>query len=201
MNSTIRVATANDAEEVKDIYAPYVRDTPISFESTPPTADEMGERIENDHPHLPWLVYEEDGAVLGYAYAGPHRPREAYQWCVDSSVYVREDSHRRGIARGLYTSLLEILRLQGFYNVYAGATLPNPASVGFHESMGFEPVGIYEDVGYKDGSWYDVKWWHRSIRERDPAPEPPLTLAEARADERWNEALAAGESLISAGHR
>lgn len=201
MDPTIRLVQAGDAVDIQKIYAPNVRDSPVSFERTPPSADEIANRIENDHPQLPWLVCEDDGSVVGYAYAGPHRTREAYQWSVDSSVYVHEDCQREGIARGLYISLFEILRLQGFYNVYAGIALPNPASVGFHESMGFEPIGVYKNVGYTNGSWHDVKWWHRTITEHAAHPEPPLNLSEIRTDEGWNAALAAGQSSIRADRR
>lgn len=201
MDPTIRLVTSGDAEEIQKIYEPHVRNSSVSFERTPPTTEEMIHRIENDHQHLPWLVCEIDGTVIGYAYAGPHRTRYAYQWSVDSSVYVHEGSQRTGIARGLYISLFEILRLQGFYNVYAGIALPNPASVGFHESMGFEPIGVYENVGYTNGAWHDVKWWHRSIGEHAAHPEPPLSLSEVRTDEEWNASLTAGESEIRAERR
>ena len=96
--------------------------------------------------------------MVGYAYAGRHRSREAYQWSVEVSVYVAENQHRRGVGRALYTSLVECLRLQGFFHAYAGITLPNPASVGLHESLGFQPVGVYKDVGYKLGQWHTVGW-------------------------------------------
>ena len=201
MKSTIRLASVDDAEEIQAIYEPHVRDSAVSFELTPPSAETIEQRIHDTIESHPWLVCERDSEVAGYAYAGPHRSREAYQWAVESSVYVHQDHQRAGVARGLYESLFEVLKLQGFQNVYAGTTLPNPASERFHEAMGFKSIGVYEKVGYKNGDWHDVKWSQRSLGERDPAPESPLTLAEARADERWNEALAAGESLISAGHR
>jgi L-amino acid N-acyltransferase YncA len=191
MESTIRLVNTEDAEEIQTIYVPHIRDSAVSFEFDPPTTEEMIHRIEEDHPHLPWLVCESD-AILGYAYAGPHRGRDAYQWSVDSSVYVREEYQRNGIARGLYTSLFEILRLQGFYNVYAGATLPNPASVGFHESIGFEPIGVYESVGFKDGDWHDVRWWHKLLDEYPASPAPPMTVQEAQQREGWDDAITTG---------
>ena len=121
----------------------------------------------------PWLVWEEDGRVLGYAYASGHRARAAYQWCVEVSVYVHPDARRGGIARRLYTELFERLREQGFYNAYAGITLPNPASVGFHEAMGFRPIGVYPKIGYKFGRWHDVGWWSLRLRDDDEEPAPP----------------------------
>lgn len=196
MKQTIRLSIEDDAEEIQTIYAPYVCQSVVSFEFDPPTIDEMSHRIKNDHPQHPWVVCEYEGRILGYAYAGPHRTRDAYRWSVDSSAYVREEYHRNGIARGLYTSLFEILRLQGFYNVFAGITLPNPASIGFHESMGFEPIGVYENVGFKDGDWHDVKWWHKQLQTHPSSPPSPLTVREAQHREEWDDAITAGLSSI-----
>lgn len=134
--------------------------------------------------------------MIGYAYAGPHRSREAYQWAVESSVYVSQDHQRAGVARGLYESLFAVLELQGFQNVCAGTTLPNPASVRFHEAMGFESIGVYEKIGYKNGNWHDVKWSQRSLGKHTIAPDPPLRISEAREREQWQEALATGQSSI-----
>ena len=176
--ATIRLASPEDSTECQEIYAPYVRDTPISFELTPPTAETVENRIERTLDTLPWLIFESGDDILGYAYAGQYRARAAYQWVVESSVYVDGDHHRRGIACGLYTSLFEILRLQGYFAVLAGMTLPNPSSVEFHRAMGFEPIGVYEDIGYKDGQWYDVEWMQRQLRPPADDPEPPVSLRE-----------------------
>ena len=140
--SSIRLATARDAAPVAAIYAPNVTETVISFESEPPDEASMRRRIEATLGRYPWLVCERWGRVLGYAYAGAHGSRAAYRWSVDVSVYVHAEAHRTGVGRALYASLFAALRLQGFYNAYAGATLPNPASVGLHEAMGFRPVGV-----------------------------------------------------------
>jgi len=195
--ATIRLATERDAEQVAEIYAPNVTDTVISFELEPPGADEMRRRIEVTLQRYPWLVCEDhDGRVLGYAYAGAHRSRAAYQWSVDVSVYVHEEARRRGVGRALYSSLFGVLDLQGFYNAYAGATLPNPASVGLHESVGFQPVGVYRGVGYKLGAWHDVVWWHLPIRERVADPYPPASLSSVLGSEEWDAAIAIGLSLL-----
>src|SRR3712207_5676700 len=190
--SSIRLATERDAEEIASIYAPNVTDTIISFESEPPTADEMCLRIEGTLERYPWLVCERRGRVLGYAYAGAHGSRAAYRWSVDVSVYVRAGAQRMGVGRALYTSLFAALTLQGFYNAYAGATLPNPASVGLHEAVGFRPVGVYRGVGYKMGAWHDVRWWELSLRERVIDPDPPLDLSQVKGSEGWDAALARG---------
>jgi L-amino acid N-acyltransferase YncA len=194
--SSIRLATERDAEEIAAIYAPNVTDTIISFESEPPTADEMRLRIEGTLERYPWLVCEYRGRLLGYAYAGAHGSRAAYRWSVDVSVYVHEEAHRTGVGRALYTSLFAALDLQGFYNAYAGATLPNPASVGLHESVGFRPVGVYRGVGYKLGAWHDVGWWQLPLRERVADPDPPADLPSVLGSEGWEAALASGLPLL-----
>jgi L-amino acid N-acyltransferase YncA len=188
----IRLATGQDAAQIAELYAPLVQDTIISFEVEPPTADEMRRRIEKTLERLPWLVFERGGRVAGYAYAAKHGSRAAYRWSVDVSIYVHESERRTGVGRALYRSLFAVLVLQGFYNAYAGVTLPNPASVGLHEAVGFQPVGIYRGVGYKFGAWHDVGWWQLSLRERTATPKPPVELPSVRGAEGWNAALASG---------
>ena len=195
--ATIRLATERDAEQIAAIYAPNVTYTIISFELEPPTAEEMRRRIEFTLQRYPWLVCERhDGRILGYAYAGAHGSRAAYRWSVDVSVYVHEEARRMGVGRGLYASLFAALVLQGFYNAYAGATLPNPASVGLHESVGFRPVGVYRGVGYKLGAWHDVVWWHLPLRERVVDPDPPAELPWVVGSEEWDAALTSGLSFL-----
>lgn len=194
MDPTIRLATEDDAGAVAAIYGPVVEETAITFEVDPPTGAEMGERIAETLPRFPWLVCEREGEVIGYA--GGHRKRAAYRWSADVSVYVAAGARRARVGRGLYESLLSVLRLQGFVNAYAGITLPNPASVGLHESLGFEPVGVYEDVGYKHGAWHDVGWWHLPLADHVPAPDPPLALPEVRGADGWDVALSAGEAAL-----
>jgi L-amino acid N-acyltransferase YncA len=192
----IRLATERDAEQITAIYAPNVTDTIISFELEPPSADEMRQRIEVTLERYPWLVFERQGRVLGYAYADAHGSRAAYQWSVDVSVYVHKDARRMGVGRALYASLVAALNLQGFYNAYAGAALPNAASVGLHESVGFRPVGVYRGVGYKLGAWHDVGWWHLPLRERVADPNPPADLPSVLGSEEWDAALTNGLPLL-----
>ncbi len=195
-SAVIRLATERDAEQIAAIYAPNVTDTIISFEFEPPTADEMRRRIEVTLQRYPWLVCERQGRVLGYAYAAAHSSRAAYQWSVDVSVYVHEEARRTGVGRALYASLFAALELQGFYNAYAGATLPNPASVGLHEAMGFRSVGVYREVGYKMGAWHDVVWWHLPLRERVADPDPPADLPSVLGSGEWDAALKRGLPLL-----
>jgi phosphinothricin acetyltransferase len=199
MAGHIRLATPADAAAVQAIYAPYVLETPISFEMEPPTAAEFARRIAEVIQQYPWLLAEDvKGDVLGYVYASRHAARAAYDWSVDFAVYVAQRAQRRGVGRALYTSLKALLRLQGYYNAYAGITLPNDASVGLHKAVGFELVGVYEHVGYKLGAWHPVSYWSLDLQPLVADPSPPLSLTAAQQDPRWAEALASGEALLRA---
>ncbi len=169
----IRAVTASDADEIAAIYAPIVRDTAISFETEPPTSAEIGSRIAHIAKRFPWLVAEVDGRVAGYAYACPHRDRAAYRWSVDVTVYVHSDFRRRGVGEALYRDLFHQLRQLGYQSAFAGITLPNPASVGLHESLGFRPIGMYERVGFKHGSWHNTGWWGLAIGDFEDSPREP----------------------------
>ena len=185
-----RLATPADGAAIAAIYRPYVTDAATSFELAPPDGDEMARRIAAGLVLAPWLVCSDDDAqVLGYAYAGRHRDRAAYQWSVDVTVYIHADHHRRGIGRALYLPLLDLLRLQGFYVAHAGITVPNPGSVGLHEALGFEAVGIYPAVGWKLGAWRDVGWWQLPLQPRPPQPAPPLTVEQAQKLPGWSAVL------------
>jgi len=196
MSVTVRVAEPGDATAIRDIYAPVVEDTHVSFETTPPSVEAMRTRLRETLEWFPWLVCEHEDEIVGYAYAGPHNDRPAYQWGVDVSVYVAAQWQRNGIARGLYESLFTLLRRQGYYRAYAVIALPNPASVELHESMGFERVGVYDAAGYKHGEWHDVGHWESTLRSPDPAPDPPTPLEQLRENENIADALRRGESSI-----
>jgi phosphinothricin acetyltransferase len=197
MSAMIRVALPEDAAAILRIYAPIVRETAISFEVEPPTPGEMAQRIATTLPHLPWLVCEQQGEVLGYVYASPHRARAAYQWSVDVTVYIQAQARRTGMGRALYHALFELLSLQGLYTCYAGITLPNLASVGLHEALGFQPVGVYQAVGYKLGAWHDVGWWQRAFQPRPSLPTPPTAFEVLRqTSNAWEAALHAGTQLL-----
>jgi phosphinothricin acetyltransferase len=175
---TIRPADPDrDAAACAEIYAPSVESTPISFELEPPDAAEFARRIAKYSATHQFLVAEVDGEVAGYAYGCPWAERAAYRWSVESSVYIDPRHQGRGLGRALYAELFDRLRAQGFRVVVAGITLPNPASIGLHESVGFEPIGTLRDIGWKDGSWHDVGYWQlflESPGEEEPAkPAPP----------------------------
>ena len=174
-NVLIRLASADDAEGMLAIYAPVVRETAISFELEPPSVEEFRGRIETTLARYPWLACEIDGVVAGYAYASEYKPRAAYRWSVEVTVYVSADFRRRGVGGALYSALFERLRAMGFYNAYAAITLPNDASVGLHESFGFEHLGTMRNVGFKLGEWRDVGWWQMGLRESVGTPGEVLT--------------------------
>ncbi len=190
----IRLAEPTDGMQLQRIYAPVVAATAISFEAEPPTADEMGRRVEATLPSHPWLVAE-DHAVAGYAYASAHGAREAYRWSTNVSIYLREDARGQGLGRALYTALLAILRRQGFHRAYAGITLPNPASVGLHEAMGFTHLGVYHRVGWKLGAWRDVGYWELRLHS-DDGPPRGLTNVTELSPEELRTALEAGETTV-----
>lgn len=178
----LRLATPADANAVGAIYAPYVEETPISFETAMPSGDEMARRIATTLARYPWLVWQEgSGGILAYAYAGPYRARAAYDWSADVTVYVARGAERRGIGRRLYTALLALLTAQGFMRAHAGITLPNPASIGLHEALGFRPVGVHPAVGFKLGRWHDVGWWQRPLAACETPPKPPIALPDLAA--------------------
>lgn len=197
----IRLASTHDADDADDaaacqaIYAPVVAATAISFELEAPTVEEMRRRIGDTlAAGYPWLVLAEAGGVLGYAYAGAHRRRPGYRWSVDVSIYIAPAARRTGAGRRLYASLLALLRLQGFVTAFAGVALPNDASAGLHEAMGFQPVGVYRNAGFKLGRWIDVGWWQLQLQDRPAEPAPPLDLAAAMQLPGWAAALASGDS-------
>ncbi len=196
INKKIRLATESDSASMLEIYAPFVRATVITFEYEVPTVSEFSTRISNILKKYPWLVCEINDTVVGYAYASKFSERPAYDWSVDSSVYIHPSYHRKKIASALYNCLFELLKLQGFYNVYAGVTLSNKKSESFHESFGFKPVGIYHNVGYKFGQWHDVKWFELTIKEHIISPKRPKTIDEIQGTKEFESIISKGLQII-----
>jgi L-amino acid N-acyltransferase YncA len=174
---------ARDAAACAAIYAPFVTETAVSFEEQPPDAAEFATRIERISETHPFLVAVDGQRVIAFAYGSKHRDRGAYRWAADVAVYVAPTSRRTGVGRALYGALLPLLARQGFRVACAGITLPNAASVGLHEAVGFAPVGVYREIGYKLGAWHDVGWWQLQLAPRGedppPVPAPPHPLGGA----------------------
>jgi L-amino acid N-acyltransferase YncA len=170
---TVRAATGRDARACAAIYAPYVTDTAVSFELEPPGAAEVAGRIAAAAARHAWLVLEDAGRVVGFAYGQPFRERAAYRWACETSIYLELGRRRTGGGRALYQALLARLAERGYRQAVAGMTLPNEASEGLHRALGFEPVGVYRRVGWKHGAWHDVAWVQKTIGTgEDPPAEP-----------------------------
>ena len=185
----VRFVEESDAPQIHAIYAPVVTNTAVSFAETPPSVDQMAERIRETRGRYPWLVCERHGVIVGYTCAATFRQRRGYDWTVEVSVYVRPDAQREGIASRLYESLFEVLRLQGFVNAIALITLPNVASVTLHERLGFERVGVLDAIGFKLGAWQDVGWWQMCLQSPASAPRNPKPVREVEMLEGGHAAL------------
>ena len=169
----IRRAEKRDTDRMLEIYAPYVSDTAISFEYAPPAQDAFRQRFDNITSRYPWIVWEEDGQVLGYAYGGMAFERDAYRWDADVSIYVDRNARRKGIGTKLYDALEDMLRKRGYCNLYALITADNEASRRFHEARGYVLEGTLKRSGYKFGKWYDVCWYCLNFPENDPENGDP----------------------------
>ena len=159
----IRVATEADIPAMLALYAPYVENTTITFEYDVPCRNEFTRRFHTITENYPWLVWEEDGAILGYAYASRPFPRAAYSWCVEPSIYLRPEAQGRGIGRKLYTALEEVLKIQGFQVLYAIITQENTNSVAFHEKLGYRTLGVFPNCGFKQGRWLGITWMEKRL--------------------------------------
>ena len=172
----VRLATRDDGDACALIYAPYVTDTAISFAVVPPDGTEMAGRIARTMERTPWVVVEVDGVVRAYAYGTRHRDRAAYDWTVETTVYVDRGFTRAGLGRIAMSAVLAILRLQGAHLAVAGITPPNPGSIGLHEALGFGRVGTFEGIGWKFGAWHGVEWMALELGPRDEPPVPLVPL-------------------------
>ena len=168
MIDEIRAARTSDAAAIRDIYAPFVEATAVTFETEVPSLDVYEAALAD--PLYPWLVLDRAGDVIGYVKASRFHDRPAYAWSVEVAVYLAEGARGSGAGKRLVTAMLDELRDQGYANAFAGIALPNPASVGLFESLGFERCARHKNVGYKLGAWHDVGWWQRAL---GPYPDSP----------------------------
>lgn len=174
----IRMAMLSDAEAILAIYNPYVRETAITFEFDPVPLDIFKERMKKVQAQFPWLVCEQEGRVVGYAYCSQYKERAAFAWDCECTVYLIEEAHRQGIATALYTKLFELVKEQGYYNVYALITFLNDSSVVLHRKFGFTEVGIYQKTGYKMGKWWDLLVMEKRLRTFEEIPKKPRSIQE-----------------------
>ena len=178
MENNIRFATLSDSENILRIYAPYITDTVISFETEIPTVNDFAVRIQNITKQYPFLVYEIDKKIIGYAYASKHRERAAYLYDVDVSIYVSANYHGSGIAYKLYDCLFSLLKELGYINAYAAYTEPNIKSMKFHQKFDFAIIGTHHKTGYKFGKWHDVTWLEKVISKHETKPKKILSIGE-----------------------
>lgn len=176
----LRLANINDAQDILNIYKPYVKNTTITFEYDVPSLDEFKNRISTISENFPYIVCEIDDAIVGYAYASKYGGRAAFNWTVELSIYVNENYHNHKFSHKLYSSLLDILKIQGVYNAYACITIPNEKSKKFHDKFGFNLVGTFTNSGYKFGKWIDVIWMEKNLIDYSLTPEniTPISLIE-----------------------
>ncbi|WP_343084655.1 GNAT family N-acetyltransferase [Blautia producta] len=172
----IRMAEPDDAFTLLGIYEPYVENTCITFEYQVPSLEEFTKRIRETLKKYPYLAAEQNGEIAGYAYASPFKGRPAYDWAVETTVYLKENAKGKGIGRQLYTALEDILRKQNITNANACITYPNPESMGFHKKMGYRIVGHFSKCGYKDGQWRDVVWMEKFLQEHLEKPEAVIPV-------------------------
>lgn len=178
----IRIAVEADVPEILAIYAPYIMNTTITFEYDVPCRKEFLQRFYTITGQFPWLVWEEDGKILGYAYASPPYARAAYRWCAEPSVYLRPEARGRGIGRKLYTALEEILKLQGYQVLYALITEENTDSLHFHEKLGYKISVLFPDCGFKHGRWLGVYWLEKRLKSVEIPKSFPTPFLQLRQD-------------------
>lgn len=178
------MAAPEDAEALLEIYRPYVEKTAVTFEYEVPSAEEFRSRIADVLKKFPYLAAERDGQILGYAYVHPFKERAAYDWAVETSIYVRMGEHGKGIGRRLYKKLEELLARQHITNLNACITYPNPDSIAFHTALGYQKVAHFTKCGYKFGTWYDMIWMEKMLCETHPdRPEPVIPIGQLRFEQ------------------
>lgn len=198
----LRSATLADAAGMLKVYEYYVRTTAATFEYEPPPLSEFASRIEKILPDFPWLVCLYDGEIIGYAYAGKHRERTAYQWSPESTIYIAGQHHGTGIARVMYETLFDLLRQQGYINVYASVLATNVSSNRFHQAMGFTHIGTFSNVGYKLGAWHSNNWYELPLSAHVSMPQPPKKMKDVKHTPAFGQTLnAANRKLSTLGNK
>lgn len=162
----VRTVKLKDANEISEIYNYYILNSIVTFEETPVTVGEMREKIKSINSKLPWIVYEKDQQILGYAYASEWKSRCSYKYSVESTIYLRQGEEKKGVGTSLYTELIERLINIGFHVVIGGISLPNDASIALHEKLGFKKIAHFKEVGYKFENWVDVGYWELMINKK-----------------------------------
>ena len=173
---SIRLAVVQDVPRILEIYAPYIEHTAISFEYTVPSLEAFTQRFLGITAHFPWLVWEENGEILGYAYGSRPFERAAYQWNAEASIYLCPEAKGKGIGKKLYAELEKRLQQQGYKKVYAIITTANSDSVAFHRAVGYRHTATFENCGYKFGNWYGTIWMEKDLNHWDHPPQKPISI-------------------------
>ena len=174
----LQLIKEEDIAEVLEIYAPYVQNTAITFECDVPSLESFSDRVRHYTEQYPWIVAKDHGKIVGYSYASLYRSREAYQWCCELSVYLRPEAQGMDLGRTLYSALMDLLTLQGYYTVYGVITLPNEASLALHNRLGFSMDGIQKNCGFKLGSWHNTAIMSKVLRDFEPPVSEPKSIHE-----------------------
>ncbi len=193
----IRIANENDYVSILEIYEPYINETTITFEYNVPSLSDFSKRLANIQKTFPLLVCEIDHIVVGYAYISRFREREAYDWSMESSIYINPVYQRKNIGKALYYALIELSKLLGYCNIYGVVTMPNIKSEKLHDLFGFATIGVTHNVGFKFGKWLDVKWYELNIKEYNNQPEKPKTINEIAHTSEFNSILDKAENMIA----
>ncbi len=196
----IRLIEEADIPAALEVYRPYVLHTAITFEYEVPTLEEFTHKVYTITEDYPWLICEYDGAIAGYVYGSKHRARTAYQWSPEATVYMNERFHGLGLAKVMYHALFDLLRLQGYVNVYAGVGIPNAKSEAFHLSCGFEELGVFKRVGYKLGAWHDTRWFQMHLAEHTIDPPWPRKIADVVGTTAFNVILEEANAAVANIH-
>ncbi|NNC92565.1 MAG: N-acetyltransferase [Acidimicrobiia bacterium] len=199
MPTNIRIASAFDGSQIHAIYAPAVSEQPTSFETEVPAVDEIVRRIDDTLATYPYIVAERDGEIVSYVYARRWRPRPAYDWDVEITVFVKDGNGGRGIGRAMYTALTRLLAAQGFANALAAITVPNDASIKFHESMGFHRAAVFPSAGFKLGAWHTVECWWKQLADLPDEPHPPIPFKTFRTFPECEAILQEATALLTDG--
>ena len=173
---SVRPATVQDLSRILEIYGPYVENTAISFEYTVPSLEDFTQRFLGITAQFPWLVWEEKGTILGYAYGSLPFERAAYQWSAEASIYLCPEAWGKGIGKKLYAALEQLLQRQGYRKVYAIITTANEASIAFHRAVGYRHTATMPDCGYKFGKWHGTVWMEKDLNTWDAPPREPISI-------------------------
>lgn len=199
MNNSLelRLIDNADTQAVLDIYRYYVENTAISFEYEAPSLEEHQQRINTNTINYPWLVCLYNNKIIGFAYGSTHRYRTAYQWSPEATIYLAPDFHTKGFGRILYETLFSLMKLQGYYNVFAGVALPNEKSLCFHQALGFKEIGTFKNVGFKHGHWHDTHWFQLILHATSEKPLNPKLLKEAAEEDQFKHIIADANQLLN----